>query len=63
MAIYSVDVRDGMIRRVTQDCHKVNNKRCFLIEAGSGKQAWAKGHLCASSEWQRGLWLLPPPSL
>jgi len=42
MAIYSVDVRDGMIRRVTQDCHKVNNKRCFLIEAGSGKQAWAK---------------------
>jgi len=29
VAIYSVDVRDGMIQRVTQECHKVNNKRCF----------------------------------
>jgi hypothetical protein len=45
MAIYSVDVRDGMIQRVTQECHKVDNKRgCFLIEAGSAKQAWAKAN-------------------
>ena len=44
VAIYSVDVRDGMIQRVTQKCHRVNNKRFFLIEAGSAKQAWAKAN-------------------
>lgn len=38
MAIYSVDVRDGMIQRVTLECHKAGYKRFFLIEAGSAKQ-------------------------
>ena len=37
MAIYSVDVLDEMIQRVTEECHKVDNKRFFLIEAGSAK--------------------------
>ena len=44
MAIYSVDVRDGVIQRVTPEYRKVNNKRFFLIEAGSTKQAWAKAN-------------------
>ena len=42
MALYSVDVRDRVIRRVTQGYNGVDNKRFFLIEAGSAKQAWAK---------------------
>jgi len=37
VAIYLVDVRDGMIQRVTQKCHRV-------IEPGSAKQAWAKAN-------------------
>jgi hypothetical protein len=42
MALYTVDVRDRVIRRVTQQSNGVDNKRFFLIEAGSAKQAWAK---------------------
>ena len=43
MARYAVDVRDRVIRRVTQQYNGVrDNKRFFLIEAGSAKQAWAK---------------------
>jgi hypothetical protein len=42
MAFYEVDLRDRVIRRVTQQYHEVDNKRFFLIEAGSAKQAWAK---------------------
>jgi hypothetical protein len=42
MALYAVDVRDRVIRRVTQEYNGVDNKRFFLIEAGSAKQAWAK---------------------
>ena len=42
MALYAVDVRDRVIQRVTQQYNGVDNKRFFLIEAGSAKQAWAK---------------------
>ena len=42
MAFYAVDVRDRVIQRVTQEYHRVDNKRFFLIEARSAKQAWAK---------------------
>lgn len=42
MALYAVDVRDRVIRRVTQEYNGVDNQRFFLIEAGSAKQAWAK---------------------
>jgi hypothetical protein len=42
MALYAVDLRDRVIRRVTQEYNGVDNKRFFLIEAGSAKQAWAK---------------------
>ena len=34
-----VDLRDRVIRRVTQEYNGVDNKRFFLIEAGSAKQA------------------------
>jgi hypothetical protein len=47
MALYAVDVRDRVIQRVTQQYNGVDNKRFFLIEAGSAKQAWAKAS-CAS---------------
>jgi len=55
VAIYSVDVRAGMIQRVTQECHKLDNKRCFLIEAGSRETGMGKGQLCTGNEWQRRL--------
>ena len=42
MAFYAVDVRDRVIQRVTQGYNAVDNKRFFLIEARSAKQAWAK---------------------
>ena len=42
MAFYAVDVRARVIQRVTQDYSRVDNKRFFLIEAPSVKQAWAK---------------------
>jgi hypothetical protein len=42
MAFYAVDVRDRVIQRVTQQYNSVDNKRFFLIKAGSAKQAWAK---------------------
>lgn len=43
MMLYSVDVRDRVIRRVTQQYNGArDNKRFFLVEAGSAKQAWAK---------------------
>ena len=42
MAFYAVDVRDRVIQRVTQGYNAMDNQRCFLIEAGSAKQAWAK---------------------
>jgi hypothetical protein len=47
MALYAVNVRDRVIQRVTRQYSGVDNKRVFLIEAGSAKQAWAKA-LCAS---------------
>ena len=37
MALYAVDIRDRVIRRVTQEYHGVDNQRFFLIEAGSAK--------------------------
>ena len=42
MAFYAIDLRDGVIQRMTQECYKVDNERFFLIEAGSAKQAWTK---------------------
>jgi hypothetical protein len=42
MAFYAVDIRDQVIQRVTQQYDGVDNKRFFLIEAVSAKQAWAK---------------------
>jgi hypothetical protein len=42
MAFYTVDVRARVIRRVTRRSDGVDNKRFFLIEAGSAKKAWAK---------------------
>jgi hypothetical protein len=42
MAFYAIDVRDRVIQRVTQQYSGVDNKRFFLIEAASAKQAWAK---------------------
>ena len=42
MAFYAVDLRDRVIQRVTQKYDGVDNKRFFLIEAASAKQAWAK---------------------
>jgi hypothetical protein len=44
MALYAVDVRHGVIRRVTEEYSAVDNQRFFLIEAGSAKQAWAKAN-------------------
>jgi len=42
MAFYAVDMRDRAIQRVTRESNAVDNQRCFLIEAVSAKQAWAK---------------------
>jgi len=42
MAFYAVDVQDQVIRRVTAQYERVDNKRVFLVEAVSAKQAWAK---------------------
>lgn len=42
MAFYLLDMRDRVIRRLTQQYQGADNKRFFLIEAGSAKQAWAK---------------------
>jgi hypothetical protein len=42
MAFYAIDIRDQVIRRVTEQYDAVDNKRFFLIEAASAKQAWAK---------------------
>jgi hypothetical protein len=42
MAFYAVDIRDQVIQRVTRQYDGVDNKRFFLIEAVSAKQAWAK---------------------
>jgi hypothetical protein len=42
MAFYAVDIRDQVIQRVTRQYDSVDNKRFFLIEAVSAKQAWAK---------------------
>jgi hypothetical protein len=44
MAFYAVDMRDRVIRRVNHQYNGVDNKRFFLIEAGSAKQAWVKAN-------------------
>jgi hypothetical protein len=44
MALYAVNVRDGVIRRVTEEYSVIDHQRFFLIEAGSAKQAWAKAN-------------------
>ena len=47
MGFYTVDVRDRVIQRVTQGYNGVGNKRFFLIEARSAKQARAKADSAA----------------
>jgi hypothetical protein len=50
MALYAVDVRDRVIQRVTRQYNGVrDNKRFFLIEAVSAKQAWAKASLASGT--------------
>ena len=50
MALYAVDVRDRVIQRVTRQYNGVrDNKRFFLIEAVSAKQAWAKASLASGA--------------
>jgi len=49
MAFYAVDIRERVVRRVTQPCDGVDNQRFFLIEAGSAKQAWAKASRASGS--------------
>jgi len=45
MALYAVDVRERVIRRVNRRYNRADNERFFLIEAASAEQAWAKaGH-------------------
>jgi len=50
MAFYAVDVRDRVIQRVTQGYNAVDNKRFFLIEARSAKQAWAKAEIASEPD-------------
>jgi hypothetical protein len=50
MAFYAVDVRDRVIQRVTQEYNGVDNKRFFLIEARSAKQAWAKADIASEPD-------------
>ena len=50
MALYAVDLRDRVIRRVTQEYNGVDNKRFFLIEAVSAKQAWAKADMASKPD-------------
>ena len=50
MAFYAVDVRDRVIQRVTQGYNRVDNKRFFLIEARSAKQAWAKADIASEPD-------------
>jgi hypothetical protein len=49
MAFYAVDVRDQVIQRVTRQYDAVDNKRFFLIEAISAKQAWTKASRASST--------------
>jgi hypothetical protein len=42
MAFYAVDVGNHVIERVTQQYRGGDNKKIFVIEAVSAKQAWAK---------------------
>src|SRR5687768_4153495 len=42
MTLYAVDVRDRVIQRVSEEYSGADNRRVFLIEADSPKQAWAK---------------------
>jgi len=44
MAFYTVDIRYRVIQRVPGRAAAVDNKRFFLIEAASAKQAWAKAN-------------------
>ena len=62
MAVYSVDVRDGMIQRVTEECHKVDNKR-FSDRSRFRETGMGKGQPRISNDRQRRLWWLPPSSL
>ena len=42
MAWYAVDLRDGVVQRVTEESNDVESQGRVGIEAGSAKRAWAK---------------------
>jgi len=42
MTLYAVDVRDRVIVQVSGEYCNADNRRVFLVEAESEKQAWAK---------------------
>jgi hypothetical protein len=42
MALYAVDVRDGIVQRVIRGYEGLDHTRYLLIEAGSAKQARVK---------------------
>jgi hypothetical protein len=42
MAFYAVDIRDKVVRKVTEQYDVVDKKRFFLVEAASAQQARAK---------------------
>lgn len=48
MAFYAVDIRDKVVRKVTEQYDVVDKKRSVLIEAASAQQARAK----ASRLWE-----------
>ena len=49
MALYAVDVRNGVALRVTEECDRLGNQHCTVIEAGSAKQAWARASRSSAS--------------
>ena len=42
MALYSVDMRDGVVVRASEEHNGLSSEGIFLIEAASAKQALAK---------------------
>jgi hypothetical protein len=49
MALYTVDLRNGVTHRVTEEYDRRGNPHSILIEAGSAKQAWAKASRSSAS--------------
>ena len=49
MTLYAVDVRDRVIVQVHAGYGDADNRRVFLVEAESEKQAWAKASSASAS--------------